>query len=194
MARAGLTPELVTRAAAELADTHGWQQLTLAAVAAELGVRQPSLYKHVASLAALRQSVSLIAVTELAEHLGTAVAGRSGADALHHLAQQYRLYARAHPGRYQASVIAPCPNDQAHLEATTVLLATLTAVLRGYGLTDEPETVHAIRALRALLHGFVSLEAGGGFALELDLNESFSHLVAGFDLALQEQTRTRSTP
>ena len=40
--------------------------------------------------------------------------------------------------------------------------------------------VHAIRGLRALMHGFVSLEAAGGFAMPLDLDESYHRLVEGF--------------
>ena len=50
MPRAGLNTDRVVAAAAELADEVGLDQLTLAALAARLGVRQPSLYKHVASI------------------------------------------------------------------------------------------------------------------------------------------------
>jgi hypothetical protein len=43
-------------------------------------------------------------------------------------------------------------------------------------LTGE-EAVHATRAVRAALHGFISLEASGGFALPLGIGESFDRLV-----------------
>jgi AcrR family transcriptional regulator len=188
--RAGLTPDLVARTAADLADTHGWEQLTLAAVAARLGVRQPSLYKHVESLAALRRAVSRLAVTELQERVTTAVAGRSGTDALQHLAVAYRQYARQHPGRYAASVLAPAPGDEEHARVGDAIIGTLAAVLRGYRIGDGPadeSVLHAIRALRALLHGFVALEAAGGYALALDLDESYRRLVDGFDAALRRQ-------
>ena len=52
-------------------------------------------------------------------------------------------------------------------------------MLAGYGLTGDDD-IHAIRGLRALMHGFVSLEAAGGFAMPLDLDESYRRLVAGF--------------
>lgn len=190
MARAGLTPAVVTLAAADLADAHGWQQLTLASVAEELGVRQPSLYKHISSLASLRQAVSQLAITELAAHLGTAVAGRAGFDALTSLSQTYRNYALQHPGRYQASVSAPREDDEEHVRVSQALLATLAAVLRGYGITERSNALHEIRSLRALLHGFVSLEAEGGFGLDLDTGESFSRLIAGFDHALRRDVNT----
>ena len=44
MPRAGLSRAVIAADAAELADENGWDQLTLAAVAARFGVRQPSLY------------------------------------------------------------------------------------------------------------------------------------------------------
>ena len=190
MPRAGLTPAVVADTAALLADEAGWEQLTLAAVATRLGVRQPSLYKHVASLAALRRAVSLLAVTELGERLVRAVAGRSGSDALRHLADAYRTYAHAHPGRYAASVVAPAPGDERHAQVGEAIIATLAAVLRSYRIGDGPSdesVLHAIRALRAMLHGFVALEAAGGFALALDLDESYRRLVDGLDAALRRQ-------
>lgn len=188
MPRAGLNPDLVARTAADVADAHGWHELTLSAVATRLGVRQPSLYKHVASLAALRRAVSLLAVTELGERLTLAVAGRAGADALTPLAGAYRDYAHEHPGRYAASVIAPTADDDEHIQVSQAILVTLAAVLRGYGINDDADhedALHEIRALRALLHGFVALESSGGFALALDLDESFHRLVEGFDAVLR---------
>ena len=59
MPRAGLNTDRVVAEAAELADEVGLDQLTLAALAARLGVRQPSLYKHVASVDALQRLISM---------------------------------------------------------------------------------------------------------------------------------------
>ena len=52
----------------------------------------------------------------------------------------------------------------------------LSAVLRAWHLEDE-ELLHAVRVIRSGLHGFVSLEANGGFALPLDLDRSFERLI-----------------
>jgi Tetracyclin repressor-like, C-terminal domain len=57
------------------------------------------------------------------------------------------------------------------------------AILRGYGL-DEDETVHATRAVRSALHGFVVLEAAGGFGLPQDVDESYARLVDLLDSGL----------
>jgi len=52
-------------------------------------------------------------------------------------------------------------------------------VLSAYGLQGD-DALHAVRALRSLVHGFATLEAAGGFGLALDLDESFSRLMRGF--------------
>ncbi|HMH94923.1 MAG TPA: hypothetical protein VK586_28040 [Streptosporangiaceae bacterium] len=51
MPRAGLTAGDVVLAGAELADEAGYPHVTLGMVATRLGVRAPSQYKHIASLA-----------------------------------------------------------------------------------------------------------------------------------------------
>jgi hypothetical protein len=57
-------------------------------------------------------------------------------------------------------------------------------VLRGYGIEGE-DALHATRMIRAALHGFVLLEAVGGFALDLSVDESFTRLIATLDRGLQ---------
>ena len=49
-------------------------------------------------------------------------------------------------------------------------------VLVAYDLGGD-DAIDAIRALRSMLHGFVSLEAGGGFGLPVDIERSFGRLV-----------------
>jgi Tetracyclin repressor-like, C-terminal domain len=52
----------------------------------------------------------------------------------------------------------------------------ILAVLRGYTLEGEP-AIHAVRAIRSALHGFVSLEREGGFGLPIDIDDSYNNLV-----------------
>jgi len=53
----------------------------------------------------------------------------------------------------------------------------LTDVLSGFGLEGD-DAIDAIRGIRSALHGFVSLEAAGAFAMPQDVNRSFRRLVA----------------
>lgn len=45
--RIGLTLPKIVETAAEIADTNGIQEVTLASLAQRLGIRSPSLYNHV---------------------------------------------------------------------------------------------------------------------------------------------------
>jgi AcrR family transcriptional regulator len=184
MPRAGLDAAAVVDAAARLADADGLDALTLARVATSLGIRSPSLYAHVAGLDDLRCRLGARGGRELAEALGRAAAGRAGSDALLAVADAYRAYARAHPGRYAAAQRARELSGSAEaVAASSAAVDVVLAVLRGYGIQGD-EALHATRTIRAALHGFVLLESVGGFALELPVDESFARLVATLDRAL----------
>jgi AcrR family transcriptional regulator len=183
MGRAGLDAETVVEAAAALADADGLAQLTLAALAARLGVRTPSLYGHVGGLEDLRARLALRGAEQLAEELSRAVAGRSGPDALRAMADAYRAFAREHHGVYVALQQAPEP-DSALAGAAGRVVELITAVLHGYGVEGE-EAIHAARIIRSALHGFVELEAGGGFAIPVSLDVTWQRLVAMLDRGLR---------
>jgi AcrR family transcriptional regulator len=180
MPRAGLDSEAVVSGAAELADAEGLEAVTLARLASRLGVRAPSLYAHIGGLDDLRRRLAARGARELAAVLQAAAAGRARGEALETIANAYRAYAREHPGTYAALQSA---RDVGDAQAAGQLVDVVLAVLRGYGLQDD-DAVHAARVVRAALHGFVSLEAGGGFGLPLAVDESFARLVAALDAGL----------
>ncbi len=183
MTRAGLTAERVVAEAAALVDEQGPAALSLAALADRLGVRVPSLYKHVGGLPDLHRRLALAGLRDLTAALGEATVGRSRGDALRACAAAWRAYALAHPGRYAAVQRAADPDDAELAAAADRLARLVLAVLRGYGL-DEDGTVHATRAVRSALHGFVSLEAAGGFGLPQDVDASYDRLVDLLDAGL----------
>lgn len=185
MPRAGLSTASVVDAAVGLVDEHGAGAVSLAAVAARTGVAAPSLYKHVRNLEALQQKVSARATAELAQLLSTAVAGRSGEQALRAAATAYRNYALEHPGRYPLTQRVPDPNDPQHVAAGALAVQSLVAALRDYGLEGD-EAIHATRMVRSALHGFVSLEVDGGFGMPQQISASFDRLVAGLAVSLSE--------
>jgi AcrR family transcriptional regulator len=193
MPKAGLSHDLVVREAAQVADDVGWENLTLAAVAQRLGVSMPALYKHIGSLDGLRHDVAVLAFTELAESLTEAVKGTSGQDALFALADAYRAYGQHHPGRYTATLRAPSWIDAEHSSAARAVLRVTYSTLEGYGLAGR-DAADAVRAVRATLHGFVSLEAGGGFGTPLDLDRGYRRLIAGLDSTLAHWVHAHAGP
>jgi AcrR family transcriptional regulator len=181
--RAGLSEERVVDEAARLADEAGLSGLTLAKLAERLGVRQPSLYKHIEGMAGLQRSISLRGKAELAEVLGPAAVGRSGGDAIHAMARAYRGWALDHPGRYEAAQRRPAPGDAEDEAVSAAVVRICADVLTAYDLQGD-DAIDAIRAFRSTLHGFVSLELLGGFGLPVDIDRSFDRLVSGMVVAL----------
>ena len=184
MPRAGLDPAAVVAGAAGLADEVGLANVTMGLLAERLGVRAPSLYKHVSSQADLNRRIAVLALTELGDELRDALQGRSGRDALAAAARTMRAYVIDHPGRYAATIRLNVdePDDPAAAAGARVL-DSLAAVLSGYPL-DPADTVHALRLLRSLFHGFAVLEAAGGFQMATNVDESFDWMVSFLDRGL----------
>ena len=192
MPRAGLSRDRVAEEAAAMADEVGLSTLTLAALADRLGVRQPSLYKHIDSMAGLHRDIAVHAKRDLGDVLARASVGRAGADAITSMSHAYRQWALQHPARYEAANRIPAPGD---LEDETVSLAVIQLiadVLTAYQLEGD-DAIDAIRAFRSTLHGFISFETAGSFAMSADINRSFERLIHGFIVALTQWTDT-ATP
>jgi AcrR family transcriptional regulator len=187
--RAGLTEARVIDEGEKMADEVGLTQLTLAALATRLGVRQPSLYKHIDGMAGLQRGIAVRAKNELAEILSRAAVGRSRGDAVMSIAKAYRTWAVEHPGRYGAAQRAPVPGDVDDEAASRAVVEIVSDVMAGFEL-HEDEAIDAIRAIRAALHGFVTLETGGAFGLPVDINRSFDRLVGGLVTALSNWNAT----
>jgi AcrR family transcriptional regulator len=178
--RRRLNKEKVVARAVQLADAAGSaDSLTLTALAEDLDVRTPSLYNHVAGLDGLRHDMAIYATRGLIDRLRAAAVGHVGRDALLAMAGAYRAFAHEHPGIYPFVTRAPEPGDEALEALAQELLQLLLLVLASFGSGGE-DALHAVRGLRSLLHGFVSLEMGEGYKMALDRDESFHRLVTTY--------------
>jgi AcrR family transcriptional regulator len=183
--RAGLTGDDVVASAAGLADETGYASVTMGLLADRLGIRPPSLYKHVGGLADLQHRVATLAMTELGEVIRDAAQGKAGSDALAAMLTAFRGYVTDHPGRYSATVGAEFGGpDDPLLAASTRVINSIAAVLRGYGI-GEDEMDHAIRTIRCTMHGFAMLEASQGFQWSGDPDESFDWMIRFIDRGLR---------
>jgi AcrR family transcriptional regulator len=192
MPRAGLTTETVVATAAALIDREGRGSLTLARLAADLGVRAPSLYNHVAGISALERLLAIHGVGMLAAECGRALMGRSGGEGLIALARSYRSFAHNHPGLYPLTQVAR-PDDPEYAAAASQLLGPLLALLEGFDLAGD-DRIHAARTLRSALHGFVLLESQSGFGIDVDLDDSFDWMVGSLAGALETSAAGNLTP
>ena len=185
MPRAGLDRAAVTAAGAALADEVGFGGLSMGLLAERLGVRTPSLYKHVTGQADLVHRIAVLAVNELADAIRDAIQGRSGGEALVAGAHAMRTWVLKHPGRYAAGNAATVTGpDDPLVPAAQRVLASWSAMLHGYRL-DPGQEIHALRMLRSMLHGFATLEAAGSFRMATDVDDSFTWMLDFIDHGLR---------
>lgn len=175
--RAGLDTAHVIRAAAEMVDKRGLKSLKLSDLAEYLGVRAPSLYSHIGGIPELRRELQLMSLKKMEKCLSWALAGRERDAAVMALAQSYRDFATKHPGLYEI-MMRPIDKADEELEGARLEVVRIArACLVGYSLSEDDEW-HVIRAIRSVVHGFVSLESDGHFERPIDENESFRRLIA----------------
>lgn len=184
MPRAGLSTDEVVAAGAQLADEIGFAAVTLAALADRLGVKAPSLYKHVDSLADVQHRIATLAMNEFGDSLRDALQGKAGSDALIAMFSTLRSYVERHPGRYSATTGAPFYDETDPLYIAGLrVINSIGAVLSGYGIAPD-ETDHAIRTLRCIIHGFATLQAANAFQWSNDPDESYAWMIRFVDAGL----------
>jgi AcrR family transcriptional regulator len=182
--RVGLTTERLVRAGADLADEAGFDQVTVSALARRFDVKVASLYSHVKGSHDLKTRIALLALEELAELVAAALAGRAGKDALVAFANTYRDYAREHPGRFSAAGLR-LDQETADASAGRRHTQMARAILRGYDIAERDHTA-AVRLLGSVVHGYVSLERGGGFAHSApDSQETWPRILDALDALLR---------
>jgi AcrR family transcriptional regulator len=149
-----LDRDTLIAAAAELADTNGWNELTMSKVAEMVNRHVSSLYSHVDDLDALRREVVLLAVTEIGDVVWEASIGRSGADALTAIAQAERNFARLHPGRMAALRAHLGVDDSEFRDQALRIAVPIRTVLASFGLNEQQVAI-AHRVFSATVRGLV---------------------------------------
>jgi AcrR family transcriptional regulator len=185
-AHAKTTDEAILDAAANLLEAGGLDALTMQAVAAEVGVRAPSLYKRVRDRAALVRAVQEAAATELEASLSSVARGKDPRADIVAMADAFRAFAHRRPGVY-GLLFAALPDEmrvspETNQAAVAPVLTALTALVagRGRGGTKRRsgEPLDAARLFVAFAHGFVTMELAGAFRLGGDVDRAWRTGVA----------------
>jgi len=183
----------VKEVALRLLAERGPDALSINAIARELDVSGPALYRYFAGRDELLTALIIDAYSDLARALAQAAApgrGRSAETRLRALAQAYRAWAVEQPHRYRLMFRPPLPGYDAHAPALVdaaqpamiVVLDVLSGTPTGPGSPTAPErelagwaerraipaeaAPHALQAivLWTRLHGLASLEIDGNYA------------------------------
>jgi AcrR family transcriptional regulator len=159
----------IVAAARELLDEEGGDGLSMRRVAERLGIRAPSIYKHLTDKEALEDAIISDGFAELAAAFAPAVAAR---DPLPELAAAYRRFAAAHPHLYRLMTERPLRRERLAPGAEEAAAAPVIAAVGG----DE----HLARAVWAFAHGMTILELNGRFPPGADLDAAWERGIAAF--------------
>jgi AcrR family transcriptional regulator len=156
-------------AARELLEEEGADALSMRRLADRLGIRAPSIYKHLPDKQALESALISAGFEELAAVFEDALADD---DPLGAIASAYRAFAKAHPHLYRLMTERPLRRE---LLAPGVEERAAAPVLRA--ADDDPDTA---RAAWAFAHGMTVLELNGRFPADADLDAAWAHGLAAF--------------
>ena len=171
--RVGLDKNTILKTAANMADTNGIASVTLKALAEELGIKSPSLYKHISGLDELNKELMLYGWKALEQDIIKASIGKAKDDAIIAICWTYRNYVTLHPGVYEAMQWYNMYLSEEHLNATEGIISVIFQVLDAYNLTEE-QKVHIVRMLRGFLQGFLTIESHGGYGNPQPIDDSFN--------------------
>lgn len=157
------------------------QDVDLRPLARRLGVRAPSLYRYFRSKETLQKAVAAEGYRRLGEALRAA--GHE-ASPLASMAFAYRRFAVSNPHLYHL-MHHPGYEPLEESQVAEEVLEPLANFLK-LGRSDE-RFIAIFRALRAYVHGFVSLELSGQFTNPQNATVAFEHGLAMFDSSLAQK-------
>jgi AcrR family transcriptional regulator len=160
----------IVAAARELLDTEGADALTMRRLGDRLGIRAPSLYKHLPNKAALEVALIADGFEEAAAAFDAATDG--AAEPLTALVTAYRGFVKRHPQLYRLMTEGPLPREKL---PPGVEDRAAAALVRAAG---SPERA---RAAFAFIHGMVILELNGRFPEDGGLEPAWRAGLAAFN-------------
>jgi AcrR family transcriptional regulator len=170
--------DIIVQTARELIEKEGTEQLSLAQLAVTVGIKAPSLYRHIQNKAALIQAVNFLTFEQLfAAYDRTLEAATEEPKArLLALFRAHRTFAQANPVTYMLAFTTREPRlDEKLLERMVLPVQALMAALSG-----PEQSLAALRGALALLHGFVMLELNKQFRRGGDLDEAFEQAIEAY--------------
>lgn len=178
-----LTPRAreIIAVARQLLEQEGADALTMRRLAERLGIRAPSLYKHLPDKAALEAAVIAAGLEDLAAVLEAAL--DAAAEPLVALAAAYRAFALSHPHLYR--LMNDRPLSREHLPAGLEDRAA-APLLR----TVDNQT--SARAVWAFAHGMIMLELAKRFPPGADLDAAWQEGISALLAHATDYSRQQS--
>lgn len=156
--------------------TTGWDKRIAADLIVEM---ERHLSEKVATIPEMRRILAVKGYNELREAIEHAIAGKTGADALHAMMMAMRRYALDRPGMSAATFRTPEVDTPEWRAAYMELGAVVVGVFGQLGVRGELAH-HALRMLRAIIRGFVLHEMASSFLEPLSHDQSYELTIKVF--------------
>jgi AcrR family transcriptional regulator len=184
--------EDIVSAGRSLLEREGPDAVTMLAVAQQVGVKAPSLYKRLRDRNALLAAIATATAEELGAEIAAKASGRNPVATLRAIAHAYRAYALAHP-RSVELLFADLPADARPTPETNAAVAA--PIVEAAGRVAGPEhALEAARLVTAFARGFTSMETAGAFRLGGDVDEAYDYGVDVLVDALAARATDRRRP
>jgi len=163
----------IIETASLLIERDGIENLSLGGLAAELGIKAPSLYRHVASKNDLLRGVNENTYRKLFDVFDAVLqeASPNPNEQLRVLLGAYRAFAHAHPNTYILAYTTIDPDLRPDPDALVRLVLPIQAIMAR--VTGPENSLPALRGALALVHGFAMLELMDQLQRGGDLNAAF---------------------
>jgi AcrR family transcriptional regulator len=172
--------ETIIDTARVLIEREGAESLSLARLAYTLGIKPPSLYRHVASKTALLQAVISHTFERLFEayEMALPAAGDEPRARLLAILRAHRAFALANPETYVLAFTTTVPEQRADERALEQMALPIQDIMAA--LTGPEDSLPALRGALALVHGFAMLELKQQLRRGGDLAEAFEAAIAAY--------------
>lgn len=172
MARTGLNEDVIVRKALNMANTIGFDKITLKTIADELNIQTPSLYNHIKSIDDLKKQMMLYGWSQLEKDVINSAENKNGYDALRSMCYAFYNFAVNNPGAFNAMLWYNKFDDSEAMTATDKLFSIFFRITDSLNISRKNAN-HLIRTFRSFLEGFSLLVNNNAFGNPLSIKESF---------------------
>lgn len=163
--------EEIISVAIDLIQREGEKSLTVARLAAEIGIRAPSLYKRFSGRDAIIEQVERRLFSMLGDILRRSIKSDT-ASSMFSACLAHREFAKKHSRLYPLLFSRSRLQDD---EAVDIRAKSASPIIELFK-DDEPDVaLNKARTMTAYVHGFITIEIADGFQLGGDVDRAFEY-------------------
>lgn len=189
MLKKNLSREAILTAAIDAVTETGYEQFSLRDLAIRLGCKAASLYNHINGIDDIKAMLAVYVANKLRDELTMAVEDRISDEAFLSAARTYRKFALENHELYKVFISIPSIRDERVDKAAFDSFHPLWKVVSEYSLSKE-DTLHFVRSLRSVMHGFIELTANGFMQKgSVSQDESYEVIIKSYLEVLKSKSR-----